>query len=492
MTAAADDALRMATETQALIERGLDEFTTANGRGELRGRSVVLVGKTGKGKTTLILMIAGKTLKAVYDKPVNKMRIKAEPPVPGFEIGENTLSKTSVPRRLTVGEMTVWDCPGFFDNRGVTHEIANAVLTQKVFNESQEVKIVLVVKHSEIQDDDRGTVIIELVKTLNSMTRGEIHSSTTLVATCAGADDRPEPIQTMIQRVINEQLQAGQPEHTLLHGLNSNPISLFPKPVKDQESAFVDSAREAILRNIEATPYARDVSANLTISPQGYLTLNALYKGLHGQVSELVGTFATRFTGATHDFVNRGGNTQQALEAILAKLNSIFEKDYAIAAVPQIVQACLEIVQSCEGTVEDCSESLVKKVETLHILEKFMHQDLCLALDIVASIRAAVKSVRIEVEKAVIEIKAKDAEEKARLETERAKNEKTRADEEVRKRQASEQLLRDLEARNKALYNQKYGGGGGAASARNTMGVDVSVGYSSDKGWSFDVATGKK
>lgn len=115
------------------------------------GRAILVLGNTGSGKTTLTQLIAG-----------NTSGLSAREVVPGTgeyiiedaadKISSTIESKTVVPERLVVNaDTSLWDCPGFEDNRGSCVDIASAFLLRNVIGRAAAVKVVLVVNFPSVQ-----------------------------------------------------------------------------------------------------------------------------------------------------------------------------------------------------------------------------------------------------------------------------------------------------------------------------------------------------
>lgn len=111
----------------------------------VRGKDVVLVvGKTGVGKSTLIHGIAGRSFKQtsytteMFSQTIESQVFDAEDPVPGFEIGHAKESKTRAlnvfSRQDVAAENSVVyvDTPGFEDTEGAEVDVATSVMLTQV------------------------------------------------------------------------------------------------------------------------------------------------------------------------------------------------------------------------------------------------------------------------------------------------------------------------------------------------------------------------
>ncbi len=450
-------------ETLRLVDQGLKEFNQAN-TGEMNGRSVILVGNTGVGKSTLINLLAGVQLKAVYDDDAGQSRIDADHPLPNFKIGHKTHSETSIPRKVTIETVMYWDNPGLNDNRGIAQEIANAACIREVFRVSREVKIMLVTSESELVNP-RALPLTDFVSALTQLFPGQenkIKRSIFTVVTGASPNKEPRHIGAVIQRAITDlQLPEG-PERVLMESLVSQPISLFRRPELRSYELDTGALKGALLTDMERVTYASEVVAHVSISPRCHVTLNESYNELHTIVSGLVSNFATQFSSCVETFVapysdqktTLDATQRQAatktLESLVPKLSALLEENaYSVQTIPEMVRAYQEIAAECKGTLEANLQTIQEKVKAVRVLEEYITEVTHLPLDVVRTMREAASSARVKVEKALIHLKAKDAEEKAALEKKRADGEQQKANQERARAEAANKELQALKKRNR-------------------------------------------
>lgn len=106
----------------------------------------VFIGDTRSGKSTTLNLLLGNELTVVESgtglqkKKVllpDTQDIKGQYP----EIGEGTISKTTIPAMYTKGTQELWDCPGFGDNRSKQQEIINSWFVHKLFTTAASVRV---------------------------------------------------------------------------------------------------------------------------------------------------------------------------------------------------------------------------------------------------------------------------------------------------------------------------------------------------------------
>jgi energy-coupling factor transporter ATP-binding protein EcfA2 len=141
----------------------------------VRGKDVVLIiGKTGTGKSTLIQGIAGKKLHSTvhttpwHDESVRKSVFEAEEALPGFEIGH---AKTSMTKHINCyvrqqvdtttqekTEVVYLDSPGFEDTDGTEMDIATSVMMSQVAQQCKSLRFVILINYASLLEDRGGAM----------------------------------------------------------------------------------------------------------------------------------------------------------------------------------------------------------------------------------------------------------------------------------------------------------------------------------------------
>jgi GTP-binding protein EngB required for normal cell division len=140
----------------------------------VRGKDVVLViGKTGTGKSTLIQGIAGKKLHSAvhtttwFGQTVEKAVFEAEEALPGFEIGHAETSMTKhincyvrqqVESTTQEGEVVYVDSPGFEDTDGTEMDIATSVMMSQVAKQCKSMRFVILINYASLLEDRGGAM----------------------------------------------------------------------------------------------------------------------------------------------------------------------------------------------------------------------------------------------------------------------------------------------------------------------------------------------
>jgi predicted GTPase len=143
-------------ELQSIIERSCKDIN------QNINRSILVIGDTGTGKSTLVNALLGIKLKAKeYEFGIDQYSIRPVTGEKGPEIGDTSISVTTIPQLWVKGENAFWDCPGFEDTKGPIQDIANAFYINRIFENSKEVKILLVISHSQLCGDRTSTKIVK-------------------------------------------------------------------------------------------------------------------------------------------------------------------------------------------------------------------------------------------------------------------------------------------------------------------------------------------
>jgi len=136
------------------------------------GKDVVLViGKTGTGKSTLIQGISGKCLYSTvhttekYGQVVEKQVFEAKEAMAGFEIGHVKTSMTKCincyihQQDHTTGDGVVYlDSPGFEDTSGPEIDIATSVMLSQVATKCRSLRFVILINYASLIEDRGGAI----------------------------------------------------------------------------------------------------------------------------------------------------------------------------------------------------------------------------------------------------------------------------------------------------------------------------------------------
>lgn len=149
-TVHAEDNVTQAKNLKRAIEANSDILNTLNTDPTGTYESIIFLGKTRAGKSTLANLIAGRPLSA---REINRrLYLFPEDSIPLFEIGQGRNSCTSIPKtwRDESNRRILIDFPGFDDTRGPQFNIVNAQLLPTLLQRSR-VKVMLTVAERDLQ-----------------------------------------------------------------------------------------------------------------------------------------------------------------------------------------------------------------------------------------------------------------------------------------------------------------------------------------------------
>ena len=131
-------------------------------------KSVIVVGRTGSGKSTLVNLLSGKPF-AVGQDNLESFVLDTNNPLPGFKIEHQYIAGTKYPCSWydEDSQTVFWDCPGFGDPAGAQKEILNAFSIHQLFKPNT--KILLVAPESDLSNDGRATGFLKLLNQVTGL-----------------------------------------------------------------------------------------------------------------------------------------------------------------------------------------------------------------------------------------------------------------------------------------------------------------------------------
>ena len=128
-------------------------------------RGLVAIGNTGSGKSTLVNLLLGGTLKVVQENKNNFMLSYA-----GKGIKGGGRSCTDIPQRFFLNDVVIWDTPGLKDTRDHSFSIMSAYYTREIIKKTAQISFLLVVQ-AEALTVTRGNSIVKLLNHLMHMVK---------------------------------------------------------------------------------------------------------------------------------------------------------------------------------------------------------------------------------------------------------------------------------------------------------------------------------
>lgn len=261
---------------------------------EYNDKEVVLViGKTGVGKSTLVNYLSGNEVEAADCDGEYFIKAKESPykeSAPVISPPDKLESETTIPNRWhdkSTGVIYV-DCPGFEDTNGAVQDIANAFYIKKMF-EIPRVKILLVVQESTFREN-KGDVLVNLLVKISELVKDidKYVPSMSLVVTKTNTKQSASFIK-IIENLNKRTDIEGTIKKKLIKFLfdKTIPIELFPKP---QDAGPLHSEpRDKILKLIQSREYVDSSEAAIIISPEYKEIVDDMIDALNAKVSNFIG-----------------------------------------------------------------------------------------------------------------------------------------------------------------------------------------------------------
>ena len=404
-------------KTITFVMDGLRQFLKVHDGTRIE-RSVVVLGCTGAGKTALINLIAGRQLCTLYDRNDDRTTLDVADPMEDFLVGNHTLSETTIPHKwVDSNGVAFWDCPGFYDNRGTDQEIVNAVCVRKIFDVSDQTKLLIVVKDSDLDDsrceDLRDFVHLLQDDFLSNVT--EISKKVTLVVSQAPMYRTVEHVKSRMEEFKDELIEVS--EINLLSALQACPIAIFNKPadgkmLREGERRPLDlrKTKESIFSHVNSIQYSEKREVNLGLSERGRQLAHESATALGDQIKEDVRQLMEDFGRSIQSIVTSSTN-QECLESLLEKLELLKPSDDS-NLVYSLIEKCDEIAHECGQLLRPLLIPL-EKLKILERLEDILHSTSLNKSELVRIIQEKVNMSVLAVHGALIGIKARTEAEKA-------------------------------------------------------------------------------
>lgn len=195
-------------------------------------RKVLIFGPPGSGKSTLADILASKRL--IIDSLGDDAIVNGE----GVDVGSESV--TSIPRLLTIENYDVCDLPGFKDTRGIPQEIVNAYLINKLLqNNNCPKKIIICFNSHDVYG--RREEIEESIKMLDEMfpDHDQLKMCTGLVFSMNDDKHSAKGYLTRLKKKSSEALSEWC--DFFLSQLENNRVFLFPSPsMNDKGKEYKD------------------------------------------------------------------------------------------------------------------------------------------------------------------------------------------------------------------------------------------------------------
>ncbi len=295
--------------------------------------SIIVIGKTGHGKSTLVTHLAGRQLQATLGQRGNII-LDTLTPLDGFNIGHGARAGTQIPTSWfdEQSRTVYWDCPGFSAPEGAQEDILNAYSVQQLFKTPSNTKIVIAIKSSDLLD--RGTVFGEILKKVIDTfpDSAQLHDSLSLVVTSYCA---PLNISRTFQDFLTDPGSNANFKDTRVKALlrflidHNDRTSIFPSQTMIGDYAHPES-REEIQRSIGTSNFVRNITNTITISAESRELVRVLSAQTNASiVNYTIRTISPAIEASILNIINRHAKTAREMKNDFAthvqSLNTIRE-----------------------------------------------------------------------------------------------------------------------------------------------------------------------
>ncbi|CAG8506914.1 7934_t:CDS:1 [Cetraspora pellucida] len=268
------------------IEEILHSFNEINERISQQENAIIIIGKTGEGKSTLLGYLTGIPLFSKEDE-FGDYIIKSDNSN-GIIISDSAVSQTSLP----ICREVYWDCPGFEDTGGPVQNIVNAYSIYKLVKSVKKLKILLVISESTIKDT-RKIEFLNIINYLGETFKNidELVQGLCLVITKSDKLDTRK-VSNCFHRILEEydnQESFSQSKRKILNFLSSSEsqIVFFNAPhQKDQKIS--DTDKILILESIEKISYLENLEPSILLDDKSKLYINDLVERFYGDINNYI------------------------------------------------------------------------------------------------------------------------------------------------------------------------------------------------------------
>ena len=200
---------------------------------------IILLGASGEGKSTLANLLAGNDLQAQTTETFNRC-IRLSDPDSAISKIEHDISQSGTDRIIalkTQDGTTLWDCPGFFDTKGIRKQFINSFTIHTLIQRAKNAKIALIIDKCKFES--RGAcAFIQLVTKLRSMFNGNLEDCTTVVITKTYPGAEMGILELLKKIIANKLCKLNKLENTPEVAEDKKSCELISKLIEDKHIAF--------------------------------------------------------------------------------------------------------------------------------------------------------------------------------------------------------------------------------------------------------------
>ncbi|XP_043482113.1 uncharacterized protein LOC122511117 isoform X2 [Leptopilina heterotoma] len=352
----------------------------------------ICIGLTRSGKSTLINYLIGNKLIGERVSLFKPVALKKADQSPGPEIGIGSTSETMIPTRWlskNFPTLTIWDAPGFDDNRGPIQDITNAFYIYQLLQNVKSLKIILVVDFNDILNDNIRPFLTVLSSVENLLKKNikNSYSSMALIFTKVPDYLNTSPIDfnfindLLTEQILTTSIHMSVASRNFVQFLieNNQNIGLFKRAkVGPITTEMVDNGiftaiqntttiNEQLLRNVY--PSISEASTIFLFQIREKLSSMEIFVNLQNTLRIVLDQKLE-----TYDDINKSGALKTKLNGIIKELTTIRDRINK-ALVPGInFSAKIEILQTIDIQIEKLitDNNLIEKSNLMEFVDKLL------------------------------------------------------------------------------------------------------------------------
>lgn len=219
--------------------------------------SIMILGESGVGKSSLAYLLAGKNLKIIRLAETDNLALEIaseEEKLKGIVIGHKNAPQTIIPGKFEDSKRgcVVWDCPGFKEGtREPSYDLLNVYLKHRIIEVSRKIKFLLMMPHFFFLS--RAQNAIRALENFSNFFDDveELNGSLCLVITHVPSDKSVESLRKTLLNIHNEDENINPKTRKLIKVL-SDKVEIFYELkeegiLQEKEYAFLSTALEKLM-----------------------------------------------------------------------------------------------------------------------------------------------------------------------------------------------------------------------------------------------------
>lgn len=426
---------------------------------------IICIGLPRAGKSTLINYLIGNKLIGERNFQGSPITISKMDDSPGPAIGSGSTSRTTFPTRWISKHfpgMSLWDAPGFDDNRGPVQDITNSIYIYHLLQKVKSLKMVLVIDINDILHDNIKP-FLSVLNAVENIFRDEMNyyfRSISVIFTKVPDNLNNVPVNMeFIKEILREKiLSAGElsmsdnsKDFVRFLIWNERHIGFFKRPGVGLVTSDVEVNIFGAIENAKSAKKNVLTQINPSIADSSMLYL-------YEAREELLSTSSfMRLQSILHDVLDFKTNKVKLIQkasdsslisnlvSINEDLNSVKLKIYETFNITLSFHQKVGILQSIDPAIESLinKENLIEKAKLMEIVDKLL--ELKESDVFVINLEGILETALAKVNEAMINISLKLGEISMKQSKELMENERVRHAEE---QQALRNQLMELEKYN--------------------------------------------